>query len=53
MILIVDDDNAIRASLAFMLKRAGMTAEAVSGPDEAVQAVRRQEPELILMDMNY
>ena len=53
MILIVDDDDAIRASLRFLLGRAGLTAMAVSGPKEAVEAVRRQEPELILMDMNY
>ena len=53
MILIVDDDDAIRASLRFLLSRAGLTAEAVPGPKEAVETVRRQEPELILMDMNY
>ena len=53
MILIVDDDDAIRASLRFLLGRAGLTAEAVPGPKEAVETVRRQEPELILMDMNY
>lgn len=53
MILIVDDDEAIRASLAFMLKRTGLEVLTVPGPDEAVTAVRRQEPELILMDMNY
>ena len=53
MILIVDDDDAIRASLKFLLGRTGLTAMAVSGPKEAVEAVRRQEPELILMDMNY
>lgn len=53
MILIVDDDEAIRASLTFMLKRSGMAAVAVSGPEAALQEVRREEPELILMDMNY
>ena len=53
MILIVDDDDAIRASLRFLLGRAGLTAEAVPGPKEAIETVRRQEPELILMDMNY
>ena len=53
MILIIDDDDAIRASLRFLLGRAGLTAEAVPGPKEAVETVRRQEPELILMDMNY
>lgn len=53
MILIVDDDNAIRASLTFLLKRAGMDAVAVPGPKEAVEEIRRHEPDLILMDMNY
>lgn len=53
MILIIDDDDAIRASLIFLLKRSGMTAKAVPGPKEALEEVRLQEPELILMDMNY
>lgn len=53
MILIIDDDDAIRASLTFLLKRSGMTAKAVPGPKEALEEVRLQEPELILMDMNY
>ncbi len=53
MILIIDDDDAIRASLTFLLKRSGLTAKAVPGPKEALDEVRLQEPELILMDMNY
>lgn len=53
MILIVDDDNAIRASLTFLLKRSGLESLAVPGPEEAVKEIRRCEPELILMDMNY
>lgn len=53
MILIIDDDDAIRASLTFLLKRSGMTAKAVPGPKEALEEVRLQEPELILMDMNF
>ena len=32
MILIIDDDDAIRASLTFLLKRSGLTAKAVPGP---------------------
>ena len=43
----------IRASLTFLLKRSGLTAKAVPGPKEALDEVRLQEPELILMDMNY
>lgn len=53
MILIIDDDSAIRASLGFMLKRAGYEVQAVAGPKEAMAIVRNEEPRLILMDMNF
>ena len=53
MILIVDDDSAIRSSLSFMLKRAKYEVKAVSGPKEAIAAVRSTTPQLILMDMNF
>lgn len=53
MILIIDDDSAIRASLGFMLKRAGYEVQAVAGPKETMAIVRNEEPRLILMDMNF
>lgn len=53
MILIIDDDSAVRSSLSFMLKRAGYTAQAVPGPREAMEIVRMEAPSLILMDMNF
>ena len=53
MILIIDDDSAIRSSLSFMLKRAGYDVQAVPGPSEAIDTVRTQAPDLILMDMNF
>lgn len=53
MILIIDDDAAVRSSLTFLLKRAGLEPEAVCGPAEALAAVRREAPRLILMDMNF
>lgn len=53
MILIVDDDAAVRSSLQFLLKRAGFLPEALPGPKEALEAVRAATPELILMDMNF
>lgn len=53
MILIVDDDAAVRSSLTFLLKRAGFEPEAVPGPEEALAIVRHQAPQLILMDMNF
>ncbi len=53
MILIVDDDNAIRSSLMFLLKRAKYEPYDVSSPKEAIEFVRLRTPDLILMDMNY
>lgn len=53
MILIIDDDAGVRSSLTFLLKHAGFQAETASKPEEAIQRVREQVPELILMDMNF
>ena len=53
MILIIDDDSAVRSSLSFMLKRAGYEAQVVPGPWEAIEVVRTVAPDLILMDMNF
>lgn len=53
MILIIDDDAAVRSSLTFLLKRAGFEPEAVCGPEEALVVVRAESPQLILMDMNF
>ena len=53
MILVVDDDSAIRTSLSFMLKRAKYDVQAVSSTKEAIAIVRTIAPELILMDMNF
>ncbi len=53
MILIVDDDEAIRKSLEFLLKRTGYEVETSPGPADALDRVRRAPYQLILMDMNY
>ena len=53
MILIIDDDSAVRSSLSFMLKRAGYEAQVVPGPREAIEVVRTVAPDVILMDMNF
>ena len=53
MILVIDDDSAIRTSLSFMLKRAKYDVQAVASPKEAIAVVRSMAPELILMDMNF
>lgn len=53
MILIADDDAAIRESLMFLLRRKGYEAVAVASPEEAVAEIRSRSFELVLMDMNY
>lgn len=53
MILIIDDDSAIRTSLSLLLKHAGYEVKAVSMPKEAMEVVRNHTPRLILMDMNF
>ncbi|WP_139922763.1 sigma-54 dependent transcriptional regulator [Hymenobacter sp. DG01] len=53
MILIIDDDVAIRTSLGLLLKQAGYPAKGVATPEEALQLVQQAPPRLVLMDMNY
>jgi len=53
MLLIIDDDSAVRSSLAFMLRRAGYEVETAATPDEGLTIVRLSTPQLILMDMNF
>lgn len=53
MILICDDDAAIRSSLSLVLKRAGYETASATSPQEAIAFVKATSPDLILMDMNY
>ena len=53
MVLIIDDDLAIRTSLRLLLKQAGYPAQAVATPAEALAAVRETPPRLVLLDMNF
>lgn len=53
MILIVDDDSAVRASLALLLKKEGFTTHGVTNPMEALDFLRGNQPELVLLDMNF
>lgn len=52
MILIVDDDNAVRMALGLMLKQARVEWEAVGNEADALAAVRTHEPEIVILDMN-
>ena len=54
MILIIDDDKAVRLSLSVLLKRAGHEVIAVDGPAGALSAARTLTGvSLIIMDMNF
>jgi DNA-binding NtrC family response regulator len=53
MILVIDDDIAVRTSLQLLLEGEGYTVGLTGSPGEALAAVERQEPELILLDLNF
>ena len=53
MILIIDDDPAIRISLSLLLKQAGYPVQAVADAAAALRAVCETSPQLVLMDMNF
>lgn len=53
MILIIDDDRAVRSSLTLLLKQAGYVTVAAGDPDEAMALVRETKFDLVLLDMNF
>lgn len=53
MILVIDDDAAIRSALKLLLTRSGYEVEMAASASEAMQCVRRSAPQLMLMDMNF
>ncbi|MFL6258800.1 MAG: sigma-54-dependent transcriptional regulator [Thermoanaerobaculia bacterium] len=53
MILIVDDDPSITASLGLLLKRHGHPARAARSQEEALGLLREQDFDLVLQDMNF
>jgi DNA-binding NtrC family response regulator len=53
MILIVDDDRSVTASLSLLLKQAGYQSIAASSPDDALDALKKQPCRLVIQDMNF
>ena len=53
MILIVDDDPSVTASLALLLKQAGHPSHAVASPADAIAWLESHPCELVLQDMNF
>jgi DNA-binding response OmpR family regulator len=50
-ILLVDDDELMRRSLAFNLEQAGFRASAAASAEDALALARRDPPDLILLDI--
>lgn len=53
MILIVDDDSSVTASLALLLKQAGYQTRAAANPEQAMDWLTREGFDLVLQDMNF
>ncbi|SKB49505.1 sigma-54-dependent transcriptional regulator [Daejeonella lutea] len=53
MILIIDDDIAIRTSLSLLLKQEGFEITSAEGPEEGYARLKERAIELVLLDMNF
>src|SRR5262245_28759791 len=53
IILIVDDDPSVFASLTLLLKQAGYRSQCASSPEDALSLVKQGSFDLVLLDMNY
>lgn len=52
-ILIVDDDSDILSALSLLLKSEGYVPTGVTGPEQALDLLGKQEFALVLADLNY
>jgi DNA-binding NtrC family response regulator len=53
MILIIDDDIAVRTSLMLLLKNEGYEVNSANEPKQAIVSINQQTPELIILDLNF
>ena len=53
MILIVDDDYSVTASLGLLFKQKGLPSVAAATPEAALAAAARPDVTLVLQDMNF
>lgn len=53
MILIIDDDIAVRTSLSLLMKQAKMDVSTAATPADALDILRQQNIELVILDMNF
>ncbi|MEO7212601.1 sigma-54 dependent transcriptional regulator [Mucilaginibacter sp.] len=53
MILVIDDDIAVRTSLQLLLKSEGYAVTGAETPGEALRIIKEDAPELIILDLNF
>jgi DNA-binding NtrC family response regulator len=53
MILIIDDDIAVRTSLLLLMEGAGYEVASAGNPAEALDIIKKFTPELIILDLNF
>lgn len=53
MILIIDDDIAVRASLLLLLEQEGYAARDCGSPNEALAWLHHNQPDLVILDLNF
>lgn len=53
MILVIDDDIAVRTSLQLLLKSEGYNVRGASQPAEALLIITEEQPDLIILDLNF
>lgn len=53
MILVIDDDAAVRMSLKLLLGRHGHEVTVASSPDEAMEVIHASRPDLVILDLNF
>lgn len=53
MLLLIDDDIAIQASLALLFQQEGFKFQSANSPQKALAFLATQEPELVILDMNF
>jgi len=53
MILIVDDDIAVRTSLSLLLKTAGYSVGTADDAEKAYEMIVNDAPEMVILDLNF
>jgi DNA-binding NtrC family response regulator len=53
MILIIDDDIAVRTSLILLMEGEGFKVTATANPGDALAIIKKKSPELIILDLNF